>query len=308
MNISQVDHGWLPYSVRDKRSRLRLLRALTQKGYRIGGPAKVFYELVRLYYIRHPEIIWLHDFDGDLAMQVNLADHIESKTFWRGYYSLEELLVLEKLLRPSDIFFDIGANTGEFTLFAAKRLQSGQVYAFEPASHMYNKLSMHAERNSLSHVHLFKLALADSEGETLLYSPTINFSDGSVHNGIGSLFSGRFRQSTEHQEVIRLTTLDRFVQEHGVPHIDLMKIDVEGAELQVLRGAEQVIRRSLPRIIIEIDKRNIQRSGYDTRDIIRFLHEIAYDLHTISRSGTLIPFDDRNVQEWQNVLCTPRSN
>jgi len=307
MSNLQANHNWLPYSVRNRRSRLRLLRALTQAGYRIGGPGKVFYELVRLYYIRHPEVIWLHDFDGDLAMQVDLADHIESKTFWRGYYSMEELMVLEKFLRPSDIFFDVGANTGEFTLFAAKRLQSGQVYAFEPANHMYKKLSMHTERNNFSCVHLFKLALADREGETLLYSPTINFPDGSTHNGIGSLFSGRFRQSTEHQEVVRLITLDRFVQEHGVPHIDLMKIDVEGAELQVLRGAEEVIHRYLPRIIIEIDQRNIQRSGYNTKDIVQFLHEMKYDLYTIRRSGSLVPFENKKPQEWQNVLCTPRS-
>src|SRR5579863_2846250 len=88
------------------------------------------------------------DFDGDLRMELDLGEHMASQVFWFGYYSRDLLQALDRLLKPGDVFLDVGANIGEVSLFAAKRVgRAGRVTAFEPIPDLARKLRSHARVN-----------------------------------------------------------------------------------------------------------------------------------------------------------------
>lgn len=279
---------------------LFLLRAITKKGYRLRGFARIC-EWIRRFYIRRPIDVWVTDFDRDIMINVDLSGHIGSHIFWRGYHSRDELIVLERFLGQEHVFLDVGANLGEFTLFAAKRVRSGRIYAFEPVQGLIAKLSVNVQKNQFYNVRLINLALSDREGTAVIHVPVKKYHDHSVNDGMASLYgSGDGRC-----ESILLTTLDLFVQREGPERIDFIKMDIEGAELSALRGAELVLQRYRPKIMIEINKHACNQAGYSPRDILAYLRRFGYGFQRIGAGGRLIPCDEDTLLDFQNVLCLP---
>ena len=182
----------------------------------------------------HDEWALIQDFDGDLKFHCHLGEHIGSQMYWRDSYSWDQLKVLDTFLGSECVFFDIGANQGEFTLFAAKRLSQGTVYAFEPMSEMFGRLSRNVEENGFDNVRLIQAGLW-SEAETKpVFTMPGRFSDGSHPKGLGTLFQTEERDLLA--EVVPLMTLDGFVEDEKLTRLDAMKLDVEGAEHEVIRG------------------------------------------------------------------------
>lgn len=102
------------------------------------------------------------DFDGDLKFRCSLHHHIGSQIFWHGAYSHAQLRLLSRLLKSPDmVYLDAGANVGEQTIFAAKRLSRGRVFAFEPATEVFQVLSENIRSNGFTHVRAEKIGLGD---------------------------------------------------------------------------------------------------------------------------------------------------
>jgi len=280
---------------------LYFLHIMTRFGYRIRGVARLC-EKVRQYYIHHPKEFWTKDFDGNLHIKINLSEHIGSQIFWRGAYSEDQLEIVNNLLKPDDTFFDIGANIGEFTLFVAKRVPLGNVYSFEPAEELFDRLSSNVVRNDFANVHLFQYALSDKEGETELYEPTTRFSDGSINAGLHSLY-GNENDSTS--ESVSVTTLDDFVDHQGLEGIDLIKMDIEGSELRALRGGARTLRRFSPKLIIEVNASTCRRAGYEQQDILIYLRTFGYRFQRIDPRGKLSACDENSLSDFQNIFCLP---
>src|SRR5215467_12649370 len=83
----------------------------------------------------------IHDFDGDLAITLDKSSYIGGAIYWGGHHSLELVRFLRGFLKPDMTVADVGANIGEITLFAAKKLQKGRVLAFEPMPRVFEQLS-----------------------------------------------------------------------------------------------------------------------------------------------------------------------
>lgn len=161
---------------------------------------------------------------------------------------------LERLLgelRPGDVVCDVGANFGLYTVpLAAKLAGSGTVYAFEPAPGWYRELLTNLVLNRLENVQPFRLALGEEASRSRL-----------VHkrrpgSGMGSLVEGYGARIAEHHTAeasVRVCPLDRLVEVGALPSPDILKIDVEGSELAVLRGARRVIRSDRCRnLLVEV--------------------------------------------------------
>jgi FkbM family methyltransferase len=278
---------------------LALLRTLTRAGYRVRGAARIS-EKIREYYIRHPRNLTMKDFDHDLVMHIDLSQHIESQIFWRGAYSSDQLVVVDELLGHEDVFVDIGANVGEFTLFAAKRNRNGRVYSFEPAKINFGRLSSNVTMNGFNHVHLAKVALADNEGEMEIYESRARFTDGSINAGLPSLFGD---EGAEPSELVTVTTLDRFVEQQRLERIDLIKVDIEGAELPALRGGARTLQRFRPKLIVEVNQETSRRAGYESRDILAYLRTFGYRFQRIDPRGGLSDCDESAISDFENILC-----
>ena len=186
--------------------------------------------------------------------------------------------IYKALIRPSDTCFDVGANDGEVSLFLAKTAgESGLVIAFEPVWPMYCRLCRNLQFDSTlkSPIATVPFGLSDSEKLT-----TINVPDGLF--GMGSLAEAsawaNAQGSAEIQSYdVRLTTIDSFLASTGVRSPDFIKIDVEGAELFVLRGAMRMFETGhRPLMLIEVFAPWEQAFGYQPWEMISVLLELGY--------------------------------
>ncbi len=87
--------------------------------------------------------------------------------------------------------------------------------------------------------------------------------------------------------------------------VDSIKIDVEGADLDVLHGAEQTIRRNRPRLILEASRGTCQQADIQPEDLLAFLAQFDYVVHDVDYHGRLTPIDANSLGDFHNVLCTP---
>lgn len=259
-------------------------------------------EALRRHWVRRGGEYWIDDFDGGTRLRVDLAEHMASQIFWRGSYSGDELAVLAGRLRDDATFVDIGANMGEFTLFAARRC--ARVYAFEPSATLFERLRSNVEANALPHVTAVRTALSDRVGELTLSEPRKAWSDGSRQAGLGSLFPYPDAVDVRRQSV-PVTTLDDFVASERPARLDVMKIDVEGSELAVLRGAEAAVARFRPDLLVELSADSAVRAGHDVNDVLAWLSARRYRALSILPGGRLVPRVAGDPSGFENALFLP---
>jgi FkbM family methyltransferase len=218
---------------------------------------------------------------------------------WRGIGKLifafrenyePELAYLKKILSPGKTFIDVGACYGIYTLAASSMVgEAGRVIAFEPASRAFPVLSRNITLNHLGNIHLFSLALSEERGMARLYH----------HPNVGCDSLGRDDSFTEEFEEIRTETLDNVLRQVPVDRVDLIKMDVQGAEEQVLRGARNLLVWARPIIIIESWPDGPPLFNLSPNGAWELLHGMGYELFVFEDGGSLVsvqsPPVDRNI-------------
>jgi FkbM family methyltransferase len=279
------------------------LRAVTRRLRAIPGMV-VLLDVVRRYFKHHTSPILVTDFDNTIRLAVRLDEHMGSQIFWFGCYSLEILRVLDRLLAPGMVVVDAGANIGEVSLFAAKRvLPAGHVFSFEPMPELAKRLREHVELNGFTGMEVIERGLADREGKADLYAPRNPWRDGTMHDGLATLYASADRGGLVGS--ISLTTLDAFVNQRGLQRVDILKVDVEGSELPVLRGAREVLAAHRPWVIVEVQEETSAAAGYRQSDILTYLGGLGYRFARIARRGRLDPLTAESLANFQNVLGIP---
>ncbi|MFM8471589.1 MAG: FkbM family methyltransferase [Limisphaerales bacterium] len=183
-------------------------------------------------------------------------------------------------LRPGMTALDIGANFGYYSvLFAQAVGPTGRVMAFEPNPVMLTELKHNLALNQFTHVTVQPIALGESEGELEFCCPTPG------REGHGSL---RPNPSFTVQETIRVRcrTLDAVCDELGLSTVDVIKLDAEGAELLVFKGATRLLsgpRR--PRLYFECSELLCQTFGHSAFDVLSRVSEHGYALRQIDHSN-----------------------
>ena len=196
------------------------------------------------------------------------------------------------------VFVDVGANLGQYTLYAAERVgPTGQVHSFEPHPRMFAELQHNVRLNKLENIcRLNNFALSDMNGSSdfVCYQPGKE-----VYGSFGA--HGR---SAEHVTgTIRVDTvrLDDYIERNSIERVHLLKMDIEGAELLALRGAQQLLRGlQAPTLTVEICQDNTRGCGYDAVEIIDFLQSCGYHSHAIDACG--------RVSREESRINTPGSN
>lgn len=249
-------------------------------------------------------VVNIDDFDGDLKLRLSLAESMQSQIFWFGYYSRDVCAVMKRLVRKGMVVVDAGANIGEITMVASKLVGAdGHVYSFEPMTGIASQLEENLRANGISNTSVLRVGLSSDAGRLPIYLADGAFRDGSIHDGLGTLYATPER--SRKVEEIRLTTLDLFARDAGLCRLDLLKLDVEGAELPALSGARETLTRFKPHLIIEVQDETSASAGYRAADILEFLEPFGYRFDTIGRMGRLHPLNAKSLRDFQNVLCTP---
>ena len=168
---------------------------------------------------------------------------VERALYLTGSYEAGTLDVMRASLRKGDTFIDVGANIGVMSLFASKIVgEDGAVYSFEPEPETFMILTENIRMNKVGNVHAHNIGLGDSKGQSLIYTnPFAGRGSASLVRPLG--------QDTARAYEIRVETLDGLVASNNLSGVRMLKIDVEGWELHVLKGAESLLRSAAAPII-----------------------------------------------------------
>jgi FkbM family methyltransferase len=213
------------------------------------------------------------DLDG-FALWIDVDDPSVS-AFIRHEHAWEAHVtrVLTQTLRPGSTFVDVGANVGFHTFLAAATVGStGTVVAVEPSSENCRLLQLSKVENHADHVSILPFALDRTAGVRYL-SAHIGTNAGLIPDAREHLLDGRGTP-------VYATTLDDIAP----PKIDVMKIDVEGAEFRVLEGGHKTIERDKPVIVMEFSCEMTQRtSGVDPGEALQGVLDLGYELFVLDR-------------------------
>jgi FkbM family methyltransferase len=197
----------------------------------------------------------------------------------RSPYEEGQWKLVRRLLPRGGTFVDVGANQGFFTILASRVAgESGHVLAFEPAPSELGKLLSNLSLNRCRNVVAKQVALGAQAGTADFF----------LYGGHQGSWSG-LRKGAEDVKVqarmiqVPVDTLDSY----GLTRLDMMKIDVEGGELNVLRGAAETIKRCRPHVLCEVEPRRTKQWGYDAREILRELESTGYAWRTVTHAGEI---------------------
>lgn len=203
------------------------------------------------------------------------VDNIDQEIYYRGTYEAGTLDIIEKCLRPGDIFLDVGANIGLMSLLASTCISpAGRVYAFEPEPHTFRLLQKNISMNSIQNILTFNIGLGATKGSQEIYN---NQDD----NRGTSSFIKHTSEAVKAAEV-PVTTLDDFIIENQIHSVRMMKVDVEGWEMEVLKGAQTLLSSpQAPIVCIEYNT-----SFPNHADIYDFLVSMnTYQMYILSHAN-----------------------
>jgi FkbM family methyltransferase len=237
----------------------------------------------------------IKNFDRTLKLKVNTAWSMGFSIYWSGFHEFHEFLFLNKFLKRDMVFIDIGANLGEYSLFAAKRLSAGKVLAFEPMPKMYELLEENKALNQFDNIRILKYGLSEQEGILPIHEIE------NAHEGLSTFFPGNQKSRTITN--VPLKVFDTVVDSLGIERIDFIKIDIEGSELSALKGALKSIQKFKPWVMVEINQQTYGMAGYSTNDVFSFFADLSYSPFAITKTGTLVSAAHKPVLE--NIVFKP---
>lgn len=213
------------------------------------------------------------------------------KAIFRQHHS--ELMPILKQYIPEDgAVIDIGGHAGQFTKLFSSVARNGHVYTFEPGTYAYSILSLMKKIKGLKNVSLFKLGVSSENTNKTLSVPIKE--SGSLGYGRSCVSDAAFEKSV--QEQINLISLDSFVEEGNFSRLDFIKVDVEGHEMSVLRGAKETLKKHYPALMIEINEGHLGQFGTKVEEVFRYLEGLGYSFARIDEaSGSLVR--DEKIQD-----------
>ncbi|MEL6538854.1 MAG: FkbM family methyltransferase [Bacteroidota bacterium] len=215
-----------------------------------------------------------------LRLKTNPTNYLTQRLFWEGPEQFEYTTIFMSLIQKMDVFFDVGAHAGYYSLLAGLYNPDCKVISFEPASGPKHFFKENIALNNTRNIHLETIALSHQEGEITFYEIRnkkyryLKYNLAGEGN-TGSLTEGR----NYHPIVVPTTTLDQYVAQHNVETIDLMKMDTEGTEYLILEHADKVLGEFQPILIIET------LFGVREAEMEKVLKKYGYDFYSHTPKG-----------------------
>jgi len=234
--------------------------------------------------------------DGSV-MRCDFSDFVQRQIYFAGLFEPIEAYLFLKMIGPGMTVFDVGANCGQYTLLGARAVgASGAMHSFEPIPETFRILEQHVRLNGLGNVTLNQAALWNEATELSLGgAPGLQAQSGR--------WSAGFAATDPSAVKVRAIRFDDYVHEHGVSRIDLIKIDIEGAEPFMLQGARESLERFRPVFLMEVNGKAMDRLGWTPQRLWGELKPLGYRAFQVGqsprRSGPILDFD---AVEFANVI------
>jgi FkbM family methyltransferase len=223
-----------------------------------------------------------------LRWELDLSEGIDFSIYLLGAFELRTAKTLARLIRHGDVVLDIGANIGAHTLGIAKSVgPNGKVFAIEPSDFAFTKLLRNLSLNPEleTRVHANQLFLSDGAIKSPpreIYASWPLQSDASVH----PKHRGRLVSTAD----AKIETLDSFARRHQITRLDLIKIDVDGQEVPVLRGGLATLCRFHPILVMELAPYLHEESNNHFTELVELLKTSGYSLKNAD-NGKPVPLD-----------------
>ncbi len=236
---------------------------------------------------------------GNFNIIVNTKNYIDACIYYMGDYETYLKTQFNNLIKQGDIVLDVGANIGFHTMYFAELVgKQGKVFAFEPIPINYHALQENLKLNEFSQIITVNKALGDINS-----SLNIHIDENKTNPGAFNLLESGIKNT-----VIECVRGDDFLKTNGIDKVDFIKIDVEGYELEVLKGLMESIKSMMPIIIFEYDDLYQSKLNANSKSILHFLIGLNYGLYKIDGYGKR---SDLNIDEALSsleVLAIPNKN
>lgn len=192
-----------------------------------------------------------------------------------GSWERKYMEIFCQKIKEGDVVVDVGAYIGVFSLLASERVgNKGCVYAFEPVPRNYERLMRNLKVNQVKNVKAYNLGLSD-KNETLSFSvPRENPAESSLAGSWTELTKGI--KLNKDMIKAKLIPFDQFCEDEGLNEVNIVKIDVDGAELKVLKGMRNVLTNSECELFVEITPPLIQQLGGTVMELVELLRECGF--------------------------------
>jgi FkbM family methyltransferase len=234
---------------------------------------------------------------GSARLFVDLADHVIGLNIVRGGYERDEIRYVRTLLKPGNTAIDVGAHIGFFTIHMAAAVgRTGRIYAFEPVDANADLLERSIAENGFGDRVVFRRAAVGAQSGTA----TLTYAVETLNSGGAYLLrDGAAALAGNVQKPIPIVALDDLDLQRPV---HLIKMDVEGAEPQVIRGATRLLKEDRPILLSELHPTQLARaSGVSANEFLQQLHGIGYRVQDLHGQ----PIDRASDDVMVSIVCMP---
>lgn len=242
---------------------------------------------------------------NNYKMRIDISDvHIATKLIQYGYWEKGVTDLIKKTVKPGMVIVDLGAHAGYYSLlFSGLAGDSGKVFCFEPEPHNFEILKNNIAINGKKNIVPEKLAVSDKNGDIRLFLEKDNLGGHSIID----------RQNLGNYVYVKTVKLDDYFDGKDVP-VDLIKMDIECAEILALRGMSRILEKNNDIfIIMEFYPSGIIKGGYDPMALFNQLQSSGFNIFVIdNQAGTLEKATDVNKlmercgDNIMNLLCARR--
>ena len=261
----------------------------------------------RLFVCAPPGIVYeISDYLGQFRVRLDTKYNIERKMF-TGHYERDTFQIIEEFVNEGDICFDIGANVGPVMFALAQKIKSsGKIYAFEPGPPIFKRLAYNVALNPHYNEVIIIENLGVGEKNTELY-----WTEELRYEGRGN---GSMRVASSYRDInvtisspiaVDVVSLDSYCQNKGIENVDFIKIDVEGMEYEVLKGAKNILEKYQPIIYFETLPNMEESLGFPVfTEIQNMLKCFNYKFYSVNSNGDIKNVDKVGVS--LNSLASPK--
>ena len=217
------------------------------------------------------------------------------------------LRAMTRLVRPGDVVFDVGAHVGEISVPAARLCgPSGKVFAFEPVAESCARLRENLKLNGCENIHVEPLAVGERAGTVQMNVFPAAYS---AWNSMGRpVYAGadNVPVATSTRVDVPCTTLDEFCESKGIERVEFLKVDVEGYECEVFRGAARMLReRRIETICFEISQIPLKGAGRTAREVFLALETAGYTTYSYDETSGVFQGPVHDSDEfWANYFAS----
>lgn len=233
-------------------------------------------------------------------MRTTIHSYLLAYRHLTGKLKVSAIAALLPRIPPEGVFIDIGAHGGSWTVPLSRHLTKGRTYAVDAMPYYSAVLIRLLKLLRIKNSQVFNYAVSDFEG-----SLKLQWKDCAGKRLTGKTHILAPNEQSIDSISVACTTLDSFVSKQNLNRIDLIKVDVEGAELSVFRGSARVLETYRPMIYTELEQKWLMRYSASTDDVFSFLSSFNYDSYLIA-NGSIVPIRQFDYSGTGDVLFLPK--